>query len=178
MAYAAEIQLQSPRGMLMLRGEHSARETFSDKLGVGLPTEPNTVSESADTCALWLGPDQWLVMVPDMSEGVLKSSLAKSVTGLHAAVTIVSDHFSVFNLFGPEAAEILVQGCGLDIDPSRFGYGQCGRCAFARTTGILRPLSAEDTYEVIVESSYQHYLDGWFKQAVGPLILNAPDNQG
>ena len=175
MAYVAEFELQSPRGMLMLRGESPAREAFSDKLGVGLPTEPNTVAEGIETCVLWLGPDQWLVMVPETSESVLNSSLATSVTGLHAAVTVVSDHFSVFKLFGSEVAEILVQGCGLDIDPGGFSYGQCCRCAFARTTAILRPLNAGGAYEVIVESSYQYYLVGWFNRAVGPLVLNAGD---
>ncbi|MDK2755027.1 MAG: hypothetical protein KYX61_14390, partial [Gammaproteobacteria bacterium] len=57
--------------------------------------------------------------------------------------------------------------CGIDIHPQEFSIGQCCRCAFARTTAIVRPLDSQGTYELILESSYVEYAEHWLSRAIG-----------
>ena len=169
MSYNARVTRLPPYALLDLRGDERSREVFSQTLDMRLPTQPNTMVTHAGSSAsvLWLGPDQWLVKAADGHEQTLFARLTTASSGLHAAVTIVSDHYAVFQLTGIDAAAILTQGCSLDIHPSRFTVGQCARCKFARTQVILLPLIEPTAYELLVEATYAHYLTLWFEQAIG-----------
>ena len=45
-------------------GDAAVMRRLSDSLGSVLPMTPNTVTLAGDRRALWLGPDEWLVVVP------------------------------------------------------------------------------------------------------------------
>ena len=167
MPYDVTVKKQTPCGMLMLKGGRTAQDCFSEVLRMDIPHIPNTVTVHDTYSILWLGPEEWLLIVPESDEDRIASELSHdAVDGLAVAI-IVSDHYSVITMQGSETAEVLVQACGIDIHPQEFSIGQCCRCAFARTTAIVRPLDSQDSYELIVESSYARYAEHWLFRAMG-----------
>ena len=167
MPYDVTIKRPTPCGMLMLKGDRIAQDRFSEVLGMDIPRISNTATVHDTYSVLWLGPAEWLLIVPESDEDRIASELSyDAVDGLAVAI-IVSDHYSVITIRGSETAEVLQQACGIDIHPQEFSVGQCCRCAFARTTAIVRPLDSQDTYELIVESSYARYAEHWLFRAMG-----------
>ena len=167
MPYDVAIEKQGPCGMLLLRGDVSARAKFSTCLGMDIPQAPNTVSSAGERSVLWLGPEEWLLVTSEKDEAHLASELLQTVEGVYAAVIIVSDCYTVLNLSGTQSLDVLAQGYGIDIFPEEFIIGQCVCCAFARTTAILRPFKNAGIYQLIVESSYASYIELWLRKAAG-----------
>ena len=104
-------------------------------LGVALPVEPNTVGTGGGRAALWLGPDEWLVVGADGDE----TAIVRALEGAEGWITAVdvSANRTVLELAGPRAREVLAKGCSLDLHPRAFGPGQCAQTALARTQVIL-----------------------------------------
>ena len=90
----------------------------------GFPVEPNTTAEVDGRAVLWLGPDEWLVL------GATEADFPDA-----AAAVDVSANRVAFELSGDDAADVLAQGCSLDLD--RFEPGRCAQTLLARAQVIL-----------------------------------------
>ena len=82
-------------------------------LSLKLPVTPGKSGNGADSVAMWLGPDQWLIVVPSASA----ASLAQALDGVAASAVDVSDLRAMFELSGPLAADVLRKGCAVDLHP-------------------------------------------------------------
>ena len=153
--------------MLMLKGDRIAQDRFSEVLGMDIPRTSNTATVHDTYSVLWLGPAEWLLIVPESDEDRIASELSYGAADDWAVAIIVSDHYSIITIQGSETTEVLAQAGGIDIHPQEFSIGQCCRCAFARTTAIVRPLDSQGTYELILESSYAQYAEHWLSRAIG-----------
>ena len=167
MPYDVTIKRPTPCGMLMLKGDRIAQDRFSEVLGMDIPRISNTATVHDTYSVLWLGPAEWLLIVPESDEDRIASELSYDAVNDWAVAIIVSDHYSIITIQGSETTEVLAQACGIDIHPQKFSIGQCCRCAFARTTAIVRPLDSQGTYELILESSYVQYAEHWLSRAIG-----------
>ena len=167
MTYDVTVNNQMSHGLLVLKGGPAAQEQFSKVLGMNVPCIPNTVTVGNDKSLLWLGPEEWLLIVSDSEEERIASELSFSAVIESMVAIVVSDHYSVITIQGSETVDVLAQACSIDLHPKKFSTGQCCRCAFARTTAIVRPLDSQGTYELIVESSYEQYTKDWLKKAIG-----------
>jgi len=167
MPYDVTVKRPIPCGMLMLKGDRFAQDRFSEVLGMDIPRISNTVTVHDTYSVLWLGPAEWLLIVPESDEDRIASELSYDAADDWAVAIIVSDHYSIITIQGSETTEVLAQACGIDIHPQKFSIGQCCRCAFARTTAIVRPLDSQGTYELILESSYVQYAEHWLSRAIG-----------
>ena len=167
MPYDVTIKRPTPCGMLMLKGDRTAQDRFSEVLGMDIPRISNTATVRDTYSVLWLGPAEWLLIVPESDEARIASELSYDAADDWAVAIIVSDHYSIITIQGSETTEVLVQACGIDIHTQEFSIGQCCRCAFARTTAIVRPLDSQGTYELILESSYVQYAEHWLSRAIG-----------
>ena len=156
------------RGQLLLRGNVADADfvaAVAQVLGVGLPQEPNT-SAGTDGCnALWLGPDEWLLVVPDGREAETESALTAALSGRHHAVTDVSAGRVVIGLAGPRARDVLMKGCSLDMHPRAFSAGQCAQTRLARCQVLLHQVDAAPTYDVYAQRSYADYVWRWLEDA-------------
>lgn len=156
------------RSQLLLRGD--AADTgfvtaVAQVLGVGLPLEPNT-SAGTDGCnALWLGPDEWLLVLPDGHETEMQSALTAALKGRHHAVTDVSDGRAVIGLAGPRARDVLMKGCSLDLHPRAFAPGQCAQTRLARCQVLLHQVDAAPAYDVYAQRSFADYVWRWLEDA-------------
>ncbi len=136
------------------------------RLGFDLPIEPNTVAgDPAGRHALWLGPDEWLVVGPPGAEGKIESTLRAALGGAFGAVVDVSANRIVIELAGPAALETLESGCSIDLDPRSFGPGRCAQTLLARANVLLHQVSGEPRYRLYVRPSFAPYVRAWLDDA-------------
>lgn len=133
-------------------------------LGVVLPIVPNTVTSRGDRFALWLGPDEWLVVGPDGDE--IAQPLAAALTGVMASVLDMSANRTTIEIRGPRAREVLEAGCSIDLHRRAFGPGQCAQTWLARANVILHQLDDEPRYRILVRPSFVPYLATWLLDTV------------
>jgi sarcosine oxidase, subunit gamma len=132
-----------------------------------LPAEPNTAWEDGPRAALWLGPDEWLVLGPPGDGPEIVAELVGALAGTHRSIVDVSANRVALELSGPGSKELLSKGCSLDLDP-RGGWtvGTCAQTLLARVPVILQERT--ETTGVLVRPSFADYLVDWLIEAVGP----------
>ncbi len=145
--------------------DHDAMAAARGELGFGLPTEPNTVAGGEGVCALWLGPDEWLVTTAGGEEAGLMARLNGALAGHHASVVDVSDARTVIVLRGERARDVLAKGCGLDLHPRVFKPGRCAQTALARASILIHQTSEDPAYDIYVDRSFAQYLWTWLEDA-------------
>ncbi|WP_369779579.1 sarcosine oxidase subunit gamma [Streptomyces sp. R33] len=146
-------------------------------LGLPLPLEPNTVAHGGEFAALWLGPDEWLVIGPAGTGTHLEARLREAVGDRHAAVVDVSAQRTTLLVGGARAAELLAHGCSLDLHPRAFGAGRCAQTTLARAQVVLVPREEHRPgFRVLVRSSFARYLAEWLLDAASEYLWNSPDS--
>ena len=130
-----------------------------------LPTTPNTVWEEDARAALWLGPDEWLVLGPPGSGHEIVAELEAALDGSHRSIVDVSANRVALELSGPRADEVLSKGCALDLHPGAWRPGMCAQTMLARAQVILHERS--DSTGVLVRPSFADYLVDWLIDASG-----------
>jgi sarcosine oxidase subunit gamma len=128
-----------------------------------LPITPNTAWEDGPRAALWLGPDEWLVLGPPGAGPVIVGELEAALDGSHLSIVDVSANRVALELSGPRAKEILSKGCALDLHPRRWQPGMCAQTMLARAQVILHERS--DTTGVLCRPSFADYLVDWLIDA-------------
>ena len=106
-----------------LRNSGDVSKIMSRHFGTALPQEANRFSVSGDRRALWLGPDESLLMCADQDAAELHRTLSTQLTDQHFQLTLLSDALAVYELNGPYVREILAKGCALDLHVSVFRPG-------------------------------------------------------
>ncbi len=155
-------------GHLNLRGDPvdgGFTSAAAGVLGFGLPTEPNTTGGKGGLLALWLGPDEWLVVTPPDVQTRLADSLEAALQGVHASVTDVTGGQTVITLSGPSAREVLAKGCPLDLHPAVFGPGACAQTLLAKANVTIRCVDDSPSFELIVRRSFADYAALWLHDA-------------
>jgi sarcosine oxidase subunit gamma len=165
MSYQVEISALSDVALINLRGAKEALGCFESALEMEFPKSAQAVYSREGITVLSLGPDHWWVRTSIQNEEQTFNTLAKAIATEHAAVTVVSDHFSGFSIVGPEAPLVLRQGLSLDL--RSLTSGQCTRGSFARCGGTLHIIDELYHYDLFVESSYADYVETWFSTASG-----------
>jgi sarcosine oxidase, subunit gamma len=139
-------------------------------LGCALPLEPNTVAYSGNRTVFWLGPNEWLIVVPDGCAAAIVSDLQQALHGQFFAVTDVSGGQTIVALRGEKVRDLLAKGCSLDLHPRAFGPGRCAQSHLAKAPILLHQLDNEPTFELILRRSFADYLWLW--------LLDATDEYG
>ena len=138
------------------RGDPVARVAFGNAIGLVLPESPRSSTENGDRSALWLGPDEWLVLAPAASNAGLVSDAAGLRNIPHALVD-VSDCDVGLDIEGPSSHLLLNAGTPLDMDESAFPVGMCVRTLFAKS-GVLLWRRGADHFRLHVARSFASYV--------------------
>ncbi len=123
---------------------------------VPLPLEPNTAWDDGARSALWLGPDEWLVLGPPGAAGDLVAELGAALDGLHRSILDVSANRLALVLAGPDRLEVLASGCTLDLHPRSWRAGMCAQTLFAKAQVLLQERA--DTTRLLVRPSFAGYV--------------------
>jgi sarcosine oxidase subunit gamma len=149
-----------------LDAKGAAADAIGLALGLQLPTEPNTVVHTAELTALWLGPDEWLLVGLPGTERDLETTIREAAGDEPVSVTDVSAQRTTLLVAGPRARDLLAHGCSLDLHPRAFGPGRCAQTTLGRTQVVL--VSREESragFWVLVRSSFAGYLTDWILDA-------------
>ena len=165
MSYQVEISSLDDYALINLRGEAQVITNWEAALDVTFPQAAHTAVIEREVSVLSLAPDHWWVRTALKNEDELFRMLSQAVSGEHAAVTVVTDHFQGFSLKGCDSIAVLRQGFSLDL--RLLGSGQCTRAGFARCGATLQVVEADTHYELFVEASYGDYVTAWLVNACG-----------
>ena len=141
-----------------LRGDAAVAARAGGVFGVGLPLEPHGVAEAGGRAALWLGPDEWLLLAPDVVD------LAAALADLPHSLVDVSDGYEALVLRGAGAARALSAGCPLDLHVSAFPPGMATRTVFGRA-GITLWRRGVEEWRVEVGRSQIAYVRAYLAEA-------------
>ena len=162
------------RAQIVVRGQ-SADPAFlqgvEKALGQSLPIIACTsVGDPTGLYVLWMGPDEWLVVAPEIKRSALLAGLAKALRGLHCAIVDVSESRTVIQLQGQEAKTVLDKGCSIDLHPRSFGPGRVAntllaRCHITLHQTVVDLQTGHPSFDIYVHRSFAEYLWTWIEDA-------------
>lgn len=156
MAEAEEILVQfglaEPAIRLVVRADTTAAATIGMAMGVLLGTAPCRAVIVRQRTALWLGPDEWLVLAPET-----ESALAQLPLAALGSVVDVSHAYVGIEVVGPRAAWCINAFNALDLDPHVFPVGACTRTLFGKVQMVLWRSDAEK-FRIEVARSHAPYV--------------------
>ena len=149
----------------IFRGGDAAVATAGAAFGTPLPLRPCSSSQSVNRIALWLGPDEWLLIAPRSEGELVGSVLAKALAETPHALVDVSDRNSALIVSGQAMEDVLSAGCPLELDQAAFPVGMCTRTLFAKAEIVLWRTAAME-FRIEVARSFLPYIEGVLELAV------------
>jgi sarcosine oxidase, subunit gamma len=147
------------RGMIDLRGLSTDKKFLAaakTALGFDLPKAPRTSSGWGDVKALWLSPDQWLILSARDKAPVLLEKLNAALGKIHSLAVDVSDMRAIIRLEGEGVRETLMKGCSLDLLSEEYAPGTIRRVRFAEIAALIH-IVEDNTIDLYVFRSYADY---------------------
>lgn len=135
-----------------LRARPDAVDALNRRLSIGLPTKPKTSAREGSLAALWLGPDEWLLIDGERDP----NDTLRGLEVLHSAVD-VSHRNVALEVSGPHAAATISGGCPQNLLPEAFPVGACSRTIFGKVEIVLWR-TGEDTFRVECWRSFAPYV--------------------
>ena len=154
------------RGHLTLRGDAhdpAFAKGVQDVLGMDLPVALTLVA-NGETSLQWMGPDEWLLIVPEGEEFATEQRLREALAGQHIQIVNVSGGQTLVELSGEKVRELLMKSTPYDVHPSNFPEGKAVGTHFAKSQLIIRH-TAEDVWELVVRRSFADYIWLWLQDA-------------
>jgi sarcosine oxidase subunit gamma len=148
----------------ILQGGPAAREAAGRGFGLALPEDACRAAAASDRAALWLGPDERLLLAAAGAAATLAAELESALAGLPHSLVDVSDRQLALTVAGAQARDWLASGCPLDLEPAVFPVGACTRTVFAKAEVVLWRRSAEE-YHLEVWRSFSAYVRDWLEEA-------------
>ena len=148
-----------PATRFVLRGAPQVLARAGDVLGLALPQGACRAAVNGVYAALWQGPDEQLLLGPDVALPELGARLTAALAGHAHSLVDVSHRQAAFELAGPRAAVLLNGACPLDLDLREFPAGMCTRTVFAKAEIVLWRTAAE-VFHVEVWRSFAGYFAG------------------
>jgi sarcosine oxidase subunit gamma len=139
-----------------------AADLLLGAVGMTLPTTPLATATAGDMVLLWLGPDEWMLIVPpEQAESVIAEA-ERALAGVHHQLVAVGDYYTLVEVAGTHAREALMKLTTLDLHPRVFRAGMAAGAIFGRAQATLWQ-AADDSqgaplFRLIVRWSMADYL--------------------
>ena len=165
----------SPIMKLNLRGKK--REFFTTvgkNLNMILPTEANTSTTSDKLTAIWLSPDEWMIVSNELVNKdtdkyelneILFNSISKTNLG---AVIDVTDQFVQLELKGKNIYEIFSAGCPFNFNEFKEKIGSTTQTVLNHIDVILHH-KEENVVNIFVRRSFAEHLWSWIEDSASRL---------
>jgi sarcosine oxidase subunit gamma len=141
----------------VFRGGEAVRASCMAAFGAELPQRLGLAGEDARRAALWLGPDEWLVIADGADAASLGAELERALESTAHSLVDVSHRQIGLLVSGAVAARALSAGCPLDLHLSAFPVGMTTRTIFDKAEIVLWRRGA-DAFHVEVWRSFAPYL--------------------
>ena len=161
-----------PASRFVLRGSPQALVAAVGALGLPRSDSPCRAVRNDGRAALWLGPDERLLMGPAPAATEMGDSLQRALAGMPHSLVEVSHAQTAFEVSGARAAATLNIGCPLDLDPASFPVDTCTRTVFAKAQIVLWRTGPE-TFRVETARSFAPYVTKILAQAASADLAEA-----
>jgi sarcosine oxidase subunit gamma len=121
-----------------------------------LPIEPNTAVDDGRRAALWLGPDEWLILGPPGAAREIGAELDAAFAHVDRSAVDVSANRVAIELTGAARFDLLAHVCPLDLDPRVWATGRCAQTLLGRAQVILQERT--ETTGILVRPSFADYV--------------------
>lgn len=149
---------------LVLRGGSQALAAAASALELLHSEMPCRAVRNDGKAALWLGPDERLLIGPVEAAGERAGLLQRALAGWPHSLVDVSHAQAAIEVSGARAAAALNIGCPLDLDPAVFPLDMCTRTVFAKAQIVLWRTGLE-TFRVETARSFAPYVTKILAQA-------------
>jgi len=163
-ADVATLRVIPPMTRLAFRCRSAAIEAAERALGLSLPRIACRASVAEDLAALWLGPDEWLILCSERAGNELIASAKAALAAIPHAFVDVSHGSAGLLVEGAQAPLLLNHGCPLDLSLSEFPVGMCTRTVLGKAEIVLWR-TAEDSFRVEMRRSYETYVWSLLQEA-------------
>ena len=160
-------------GHLVLRGDaHNPAFASGVQQALGLPLPVAlTLVASGDTSLQWLGPDEWLLVVPGGAEFATEQALRAALGELHISIVNVSGGQQILELSGPNVRDVLMKSTSYDVHPNNFPVGKAVGTVFGKSQLVIRR-TGEETWELVIRRSFSDYWWLWLQDAAAEYGLS------
>ena len=146
-----------PAARFILRGPEAVRVACGMAFGAEPPSQLGAASEVSGRAALWLGPDEWLLIADGAEAANIGETLELVLEGTAHSLVDVSHRQIGLVASGPAAARVLNAGCPLDLSLNAFPVGVATRTLFDKVEIVLWR-RAEATFHIEVWRSFAPWL--------------------
>lgn len=159
-AEGVTLSVLPPVHRVSLRAKPDAVDALNRALSIGLPTKPKTSAREGTLAALWLGPDEWLLLDGERDP----NETLRGADALHSAVDI-SHRNVALEVSGPFAAEAIGGGCPQNLLPEAFPIGACSRTILGKAEIVLWR-TGDETFRVECWRSFAPYVFAFLSVSV------------
>jgi len=149
-----------PAHRISLRAPATSVAALSEALGLTLPQKPKTSASNGSRTALWLGPDEWLVVDAGAKDPL---EACAGVDALHSAVGVSHRNVAI-SVSGPAAANTVNAGCPQDLSLAAFPIGACSRTILGKVE-IVVLRTGQDAFRVECWRSFSDYVFTFLTEA-------------
>jgi sarcosine oxidase subunit gamma len=131
------VALKPPVARFVLRGDGAVAALAGAAFGAPMPVRPLSSSAADRRAALWLGPDEWLLLAPLAEQAPLAEALRTALATVAHSLVDVAHRQVAFAISGRLAARVLTSGCPLDLSTRAFPVGAVTRTLFHKADIVL-----------------------------------------
>jgi len=158
------VQLLPPAARFVLRGAPPVMAAAGAALGLNISDIACRSASAGGRAALWLGPDEQLLLAPVADTEVIARQLGETLGALPHSLVDVSHRQIALEVSGPQAQNILNAGCPLDLHLDSFPVGACTRTVLAKCDIVLWRTGAA-AFHVEVWRSFADYASRFLAEA-------------
>ena len=141
----------------VFRGDAQARLAAGTVFGAPLAAVACRAMTNGARAALWLGPDEHLLIASEPDAAALATDLARALAGQPHSLVDVGHRQVALELRGGHAEWLLAAQCPLPLDLTAFPVGMCSRTVFAKSEVVLWR-TAPETFRLEVARSFARYV--------------------
>ena len=160
---------------LIIRGKTKNFITSIGKnLNMILPTEANTSTSGEALTALWLSPDEWMlvsnkVVSKDTNTYEVEDNLINNISKVNlGAVTDVSDQFVMINIKGSKVFDLFATGSPFNFNEFKNKKGSVVQTILSHIDVIIH-LNEINEVNLLVRRSFSEHLYSWINDSASRL---------
>ena len=158
------VEMAPAFGRLLLRGNAAVMAAAGPTCGVEMPVTACRAHSVSPRHALWLGPDEFLLLLPEPDKDAAIADLTTALAAYPHALIDISHRQIGLIVAGPASEKLLNAGCALDLDIAVFPIGACTRTLVGKAEIVLWRTDAM-TFHVEVGRSFTPYVQALLREA-------------
>ena len=170
-----EMKEIKPVMKLIIRGKTKNFITAIGKnLNMILPTEANTSTSGEALTALWLSPDEWMLLSnkavsKDTNTYEVEDNLINNISKVNlGAVTDVSDQFVMINIKGNKVFDLFATGSPFNFNKFKDKKGSVIQTILSHIDVIIH-LTEINEVNLLVRRSFSEHLYSWINDSASRL---------